>query len=116
MKGPTSRSNLTGKGKEPQLAPSKLEKYKLFLMGAQGKPIGVMITEYPRRPRTARERDMTVYEQHRVLRRSEGYRGIPRKPLTQYFCIYYREYGHSSDNYQGMRWGLRRIRREHPHL
>lgn len=62
IKGPASKSNLTGKGKEPQPAPSKLEKYKSFPTGAQRRPMGVISTEYPHRPRTIQVRDMAVCE------------------------------------------------------
>lgn len=61
--------------------------------------MGMMMIEYPPRPRIARERAIEICDKHQVLRRPKGYIGAPRNSPSWYFYTYHTEYGHSSDSY-----------------
>lgn len=59
---------------------------------------------------------MEICEKQQVLRRLKGYVGVSFNPQSQYFYVYYMEYGHSSDSCQGLRREIERVKREYPHL
>lgn len=84
MKGPTARTDSSGKGNISKLATSKQERYKSFPTKAPGRFLGVMMDEHLPKSGTTQERAMEVCERHQVLQ-PEGYVGSPLNPRLGIF-------------------------------